>query len=223
MCSDRYRGSLRKMAKSLVVVDYGVGNVFSVVNALKMIGESPVLSAEPSVVSSADRLILPGVGSFSAVMRRLQASGLKESINTFIRSDRPFLGICVGMQVLMTASFEFGCHEGLNYINGTVDRIPDIAESGASLKVPHIGWERLQCVNSDFARRAGFRGLDQSYFYFVHSFQCNPDSHENLVATVNSRDKSLCAMVGSGNIIGVQFHPERSGPDGLRFLKMFVE
>lgn len=218
MCSGRYRGSLRKMAKSLVVVDYGVGNVFSVVNALKMIGESPILSAEPSVVSSADRLILPGVGSFSAVMRTLQASGLKESINTFIRSDRPFLGICVGMQVLMSASSEFGYHEGLGYIKGTVDRIPDISDSGAQLKVPHIGWTRLQCDNPDHACYAQY----ESYFYFVHSFQCNPDNPENLIATASRHNTSICAIVGRDNIMGVQFHPERSGPDGLRFLKKFV-
>ena len=211
------------MSQSVVIVDYGVGNVFSVLNALKLVGVDPVLSSDPSVVSNADRLILPGVGSFSEVMRNLSSSGLDESIATFINMDRPFLGICVGLQVLMTASNEFGHHKGLGYFNGTVDRIPETSDTGVGVKVPHIGWSRLKQEKFDHDYHARYGSLDGSYFYFVHSFKCNPDSGENLIATVDHHPASICAVLGRSNILGVQFHPERSGPDGLRFLKKFIE
>jgi glutamine amidotransferase len=219
---DQCLENLRNMSQSVVIVDYGVGNVFSVLNALKLVGVNPALSSDPLVVSNADRLILPGVGSFSEVMRNLSSSGLDESIATFINMDRPFLGICVGMQVLMTASNEFGHHKGLGYFNGTVDRIPETSDTGVDVKVPHIGWSRLKQENFDHDYHARYGSLDGSYFYFVHSFKCNPDGSENLIATVDDHPASICAVLGRSNILGVQFHPERSGPDGLRFLKKFV-
>ena len=214
--------SLQAMTKQVVVVDYGIGNVFSVCNALSRVGASPILSEDPVVIAKAERVILPGVGAFSKAMENLRNLGLDDAIATFIETGRPFLGICIGMQVLMERSTEFGDHVGLGHIKGSVERIPSISISGSRIKVPHIGWSKLS--NNPYAIKNDFIfPTNESYFYFVHSYACKPSSKENVFATASYHGERIAAIISLDNILGVQFHPERSGPNGLSFLNKFIK
>lgn len=210
------------MTKQVVVVDYGIGNVFSVCNALWRIGASPILSGDPVVIAKAERVILPGVGAFSEAMAHLRRQGLDDAIASFIHTGRPFLGICIGMQVLMERSTEFGDHAGLGHIKGSVERIPNVLSSGSRVKVPHIGWAKVNNTSSPLNNAASCIPNSQRYLYFVHSYMCKPSSEENLFATANYHGNKITAIVGRNNILGVQFHPERSGSAGLSFLSQFV-
>lgn len=211
------------MPRKVVVIDYGIGNVFSVCNALSRIGESPILSGDPQIIAKAERVILPGVGAFSKAMENLRSHGLDDAISTYIDTGRPFLGICIGMQVLMERSTELGDHIGLGHINGSVERIPNISSSGNRVKVPHIGWSQVNKVSISHSNNASQIKYDQRCFYFVHAYMCKPSSEDNLLATVNYHGEEITAIVSRGNILGVQFHPERSGQEGLNFLSTWVE
>lgn len=210
------------MSKKVVVVDYGIGNIFSVCNALLSIGASPILSSDPSIIAKAERIILPGVGAFSKAMENLRSRGLDDAIATFIETGRPFLGICIGMQVLMERSTELGDHHGLGHIKGSVERISNISSSGSRVKVPHIGWGKVDNALYALNYTDSCTQNDQSYFYFVHSYMCKPVNEENLIATANYHGNKITAIIGCDNILGVQFHPERSGPDGLLFIQNFI-
>jgi glutamine amidotransferase len=213
---------LKAMSKQVVVIDYGIGNVFSVCNALSYVGASPILSGDPAIIAKAQRVILPGVGAFSRAMENLRERGIADAIKTFIDSGRPFLGICVGMQVLMESSLELGNHAGFGYIKGHVERIPSSIDLRSRVKVPHIGWAKIRS-NFDLSRTSTFPSLDiDRYFYFVHSYVCKPSNRENLLATASHHGIEITAMIGCKNVLGVQFHPERSGWNGLCFLKWFV-
>lgn len=219
--SDKCLPGSRAMPRQVVVVDYGIGNVFSVCNALSRIGASPVLSGDSAIITKAERVILPGVGAFSKAMDNLRSQGLDDATAKFIDTGRPFLGICIGMQVLMERSTELGEHAGLGYIKGSVEMIPNISLQGDCLKVPHVGWAKVNNY-STLSHQTAVRPSDRDrYFYFVHSFMCKPSIEENLLATVSYHGRKITAMVGRDNILGVQFHPERSGPSGLTFLKEF--
>lgn len=209
------------MTKQVVVVDYGIGNVFSVCNALSRLGASPILSGDPVVIAKAERVILPGVGAFSKAMENLRSQGLDDAIATFIDTERPFLGICIGMQVLMERSTEFGDHAGLGHIKGSVERIPSVSSSGSKVKVPHIGWIKVNKASNSLNNVASCIPNEQNYFYFVHSYMCKPSSAEDVLATANYHGNKITAIVGRDNIFGVQFHPERSGSAGLSFLAQF--
>lgn len=204
------------MSKQVVVIDYGIGNVFSVCNALLRVDATPVLSADPAVICQAERVILPGVGAFSKAMDNLRRQGLDHAIAAFIATGRPFLGICIGMQVLMERSTELGEHVGLGYIKGSVDRLKESTVGIDKIKVPHIGWRNIV-----LHKKSELIGQKENYFYFVHSYTCNTAYDHNLLATVNCPNGNISAVIGIDNILGVQFHPERSGPDGLRFLQRF--
>lgn len=210
------------MSKEVVVVDYGIGNVFSVCNALSLIGASPILTGEPATIAKAERLILPGVGAFSKAMENLRSQGLDDAVAKFIDTGRPFLGICIGMQVLMERSTEFGDHAGLGHIKGSVERIPTRTNTGNRVKVPHIAWAKIN-PNCHLSKKNAFAlAYREQYFYFVHSYTCKPLSEDNLIASTSYHGTKITAMVGRDNILGVQFHPERSGPVGLSFLTQFT-
>lgn len=210
------------MSKQVVVIDYGIGNVFSVCNALSRIGTSPILSGNPDIIAKAERVVLPGVGAFSKAMDNLKSQGLDEAIAAFIDTGRPFLGICIGMQVLMERSTELGDHLGLGYIKGSVERIKKTSTTGYGLKVPHIGWAKVNDDSNLSIKNIFPVPGENSYFYFVHSYVCKPHSQADLLATASYHDTKITAVVGRDNILGVQFHPERSGPQGLLFLSQFA-
>jgi glutamine amidotransferase len=211
------------MGKRVTVVDYGIGNVYSVCNALSSVGATPALSADPDKIATAERLILPGVGAFSKAMESLGRRGLEEAVSQFIGSGRPMLGICIGMQVLMESSTEFGEYTGLKHIEGGVEKIPAYNKNGDKVKVPHIGWAEVKPTR-DFSDGplSELNSKEDSYFYFVHSFMCKPKNPDHLLATTTYRGLNITAAIGRENIIGLQFHPERSGRAGLRLLSRFA-
>ena len=220
---DLYQLGLLTMSKQVVVIDCGIGNVYSVCNALSHIGASPILSGDPTIIAKADRVILPGVGAFSKAMENLRKQGLDDAIAKFIEAGRPFLGICIGMQVLMENSTEFGYYTGLGHIKGSVDRISNILVSGSKVKVPHIGWDHVNIISSSFNKEINYIENNHGFFYFVHSYMCKPLSEVNVLATTSYYGNKINAIIGRDNIIGVQFHPERSGPAGLNFLINYIQ
>lgn len=206
------------------VVDYGVGNLFSVKAALENCGVDKVIFAtSESEIIDADRLILPGVGAFLNGMNGLRRSNLIEPIMSFIKTGRPLLGICLGMQMLGTESEEFGTYEGLNLIPGRVIKIPSGDGSGPSRKVPFVGWSEININRSErFQPNILSTIPDKSAIYLVHSYHFIPDSEENILAYYEYDGLKVCAAIQYENIIGLQFHPEKSALVGLKILKSFL-
>lgn len=207
------------MAK-IAIIDYGMGNLRSVQKGFENVGFGAVVTADPKVVLEAEKVVLPGVGAFRDCMRNLEQGGFVEPILKVIRGGRPFLGICVGMQLLFTDSMEFGLYQGLNVIPGHVLRFPEgMREGGEELKVPHMGWNQLSIKR----RPPAFAEVeDGANVYFVHSFYAKPDD-AGVVAATSSYGVDFCAAVWKDNIIATQFHPEKSQAVGLSILKNFGE
>ncbi|MBI5655502.1 MAG: imidazole glycerol phosphate synthase subunit HisH [Geobacter sp.] len=204
----------------IAIIDYGMGNLRSVQKGFEKVGFDAVVTADPKVVLEAEKVVLPGVGAFRDCMRNLEQGGFVEPILKVIREGRPFLGICVGMQLLLTDSVEFGLYQGLNVIPGHVLRFPDgMEENGEKLKVPHMGWNQLA-----IRRRAPiFNGIeDGTNVYFVHSYYEMPDD-ETAVAATATYGVEFCAAIWKDNVMATQFHPEKSQEVGLRMLKNFGE
>lgn len=195
----------------VAIIDYGVGNLRSVEKAFAAMGCEAVVSADEKVLREAERLVLPGVGAFASCMKRLQAHGFDSLVRERAASGTPLLGICVGMQMLFDASEEFGTTDGLGLLRGRVRRFE------TDLVVPQVGWNRIHQKQ----QHGLFAGVtDDSFCYFVHSFYCEPASNE-VVIGVTDYDGPYASVVASGNICGVQFHPEKSQQVGLRMLKNF--
>lgn len=202
-------------AVMLAVVDYGAGNVQSVVNALDAIHVHAVLTTDPDVIRSAAGVIVPGVGAAQDTIRNLEQRGLVEPVLDVIRANIPYLGICMGMQALMTLSEEHGGQPCLDVIPGRVRRIE------TSLPVPHMGWNDIQ-ISASGNGHPIFDGIaDGTPFYFVHSFHCIPDDPSWKLAT-SDYDGEIVAMLGRGNLVCTQFHPEKSGAAGLQLLSNFA-
>jgi glutamine amidotransferase len=202
----------------IAIIDYGMGNLRSVQKGFERVGCEAVVTADPKVVLEADKIVLPGVGAFPDCMRNLEEGGFIEPLLRVIREGRPFLGICLGLQLLFTESEEFGIHPGLNIIPGRVVRFPEgMAESGEALKVPHMGWNQLAVKR----RPAAFDGIEEgANFYFVHSFYVAPED-AGVVATTTTYGIEFCSSIWKDNIVATQFHPEKSQEKGLRILKNF--
>lgn len=199
-----------------VIVDYGVGNLFSLCSSLSYIGARARVSSDPDVIRSADRLILPGVGAFGDAAEKLRLTGLGGAIKDAARQGRPLLGICLGMQLLFEKSFEYGEHDGLGLLRGRIIPISGVIPAG--MKIPHIGWNSLRIIKKDqLFSNVG----DGAFVYFVHSY-CASDCGDSLAA-VTGYGAELTAAVQSGNVFGCQFHPEKSGDAGLEILKAFTE
>lgn len=208
----------------LVVIEYGIGNVFSVCNALKKIGINAKLTRDPSAIRNADMVILPGVGAFSRAMENLHKLGLDAEIVAFAKTGKPLLGICVGMQVLMDLSTEFGEHIGLGLIPGKVEGIRPTTMVGKVLRIPHIAWSEVSAIpNAPKYRWYSEAFANPAYYYFVHSYMVYLTEPDHLLATAKYGGNLITGAIGRDNILGVQFHPERSGPAGLGLLKYLVE
>ena len=201
----------------IAIVDYGVGNLFSLQSSFAAIGEEVVISSERTVIESAERIILPGVGAFADAAEKLRRSGLDQVVLTETRKGKPLLGICLGMQMLFEKSYEYGEHEGLGLIPGVVRPIRGYVAD--DLKIPHIGWNPLHLKTP---KDPLFRYLeDGDCVYFVHSFFAT-DCDDFVIATAEY-GRELTAAVRRGNVWGAQFHPEKSGKVGLAILKAFCE
>jgi glutamine amidotransferase len=195
----------------IAVIDYGMGNLHSVQTAVRRLGHEAAVTSDGAAVLAADGAILPGVGAFGDAMANLSASGLDDAVRRFAASGKPLLGICLGMQLLFTESEEHGLHAGLNVLPGRVVRF------SGTLKVPHMGWNRLA-----FRRPSPlFSGLSEGYAYFVHSYHVLPDNDGDLLAETDYHGP-VAAIVGRGNVFGMQFHPEKSGDLGMRLLGNFL-
>ena len=204
----------------IAIIDYGMGNLRSVQKGFEKIGSEAVITDDPQVVLQAERVVLPGVGAFRDCMHNLEQGGFVEPILKIISDGRPFLGICVGMQLLFTDSVEFGLYSGLNVIPGHVLRFPDqMTVAGEKLKVPQMGWNQLS-----FKRRPpAFERIEEgSNVYFVHSYYVRPDD-SGVVATTTDYGIEFCSSVWKDNIVATQFHPEKSQEIGLKILKNFAE
>ena len=204
----------------VVVFDYGAGNLRSVLNTLGAIGAQYELVDDAAGLESAEKIILPGVGHFGQMVRTLDAMRVRKPILTRIAAGVPFLGICLGLQLLFTESEEFGRHRGLGIIPGKVVRFPDGArEAGKTLKVPHMGWNQIGL------RRPAplFKGVpDGSFVYFVHSYYVVPDDPA-MIATETGYGQPFCSGIWRDNVMATQFHPEKSQALGLQMLKNFGE
>ena len=200
----------------IAIVDYGVGNLFSLKSSLDAIGAESIVTAEERVLRSADKIILPGVGAFEDAAKKLRDSGLADLLKALAGEGKPLLGICLGMQLLFEKSYEYGEHAGLGLIPGAVKPIRDVIP--AELKIPHIGWNGLHLRQESPI----FRYISEGdCVYFVHSFYAS-DCGEHVIATAEYGEE-LTAAVAKGNVYGCQFHPEKSGNVGLAILKAFDE
>jgi glutamine amidotransferase len=205
----------------IAIVDYGMGNLRSVEKALQKLGHHAVITASSADVYAADRVILPGVGAFGACMANLtrpaeDGTPLSDAVCEAARSGRPFLGICLGMQLLLSESEEMGRHRGLNLVPGRVVRFS--ANGSGPLKVPHMGWNALR-IERDSPLLRGVK--DGAMVYFVHSYLCQPENPDVVTATAD-HGGLFCAVLRQGNVFATQFHPEKSGEVGLRMLDNFA-
>ncbi len=200
-----------RLRRMVTIVDYGSGNLRSVQKACESLGHAARISDDPQVISEADRLVLPGVGAFGDAMRALRERGLVEPLVAHVRAEKPFFGICMGLQLLFEAGLEGGCHEGLGLLPGEVVRF----DRPAGVKVPHMGWNTVRW------RRAGVSAGADDWYYFVHSYHARPRD-ESLVAAVTDYSGEFVSAVAQGPLLATQFHPEKSQAAGLRLLATFL-
>ena len=201
----------------VAIIDYGVGNLFSLVSSLKAIGASAVITSDKETIEKADKIILPGVGAFGDAVLKLRETGLDKVVLNEVSKGKELLGICLGMQLLFEKSYEYGEHEGLALIKGSIKPISSVIPS--ELKIPHIGWNSLKFTEN---KCRIFKYLkDGDFVYFVHSFY-GADCEESVSATTDY-GATLTAAVCKNNVYGCQFHPEKSGDVGLKILKAFCE
>lgn len=191
--------------KTVTVANYGIGNLLSVQRALAYCGAEVEIATTPEQILKAERLVVPGVGAFKRCMEALESHHMTEALLRFAQSGRPYLGICVGMQMLMERSFEFGTHQGLGLIKGDVKKIEI-----PGYTVPFIGWKSVNLLSQP------------EKYYFVHSYCANPLNQQNLIASYRLGTTQIAAAVRSENVLGVQFHPEKSGEAGIKFLQTFI-
>lgn len=202
----------------IAVIDYGMGNLRSVQKGLEKVGQEAVVTSNPDIIKEASALVLPGVGAFGACMSNLQSYGLVDIVRSSIQKGKPFLGICVGMQLLFSECEEFGKSRGLDILKGKVVRFPQTI-NGARLKIPHIGWNNIKLKkNLSF-----LKGLpDNSFVYFVHSYYPVPEE-KGIIATTTKYGIEFTSSVCKDNIFATQFHPEKSQTTGLSILRNFGE
>lgn len=213
-------------SRQVVIVDYGIGNLFSIERAIIEAQGDPLVSDDPHKILSAERLVLPGVGSFPKAREELKRRNLIEPIDAFIHSGRPLLGICLGMQLLFSESEEFCISKGLNVIPGRVIRFRAPVNDGERFKIPHIGWNHLKRPDEKSWDRTILRGLPggerEALVYFLHSYFAIPNDVSAILATTFYGRDPFCSVVSKDNVVGCQFHPEKSGEAGLRIYKNFL-
>ncbi len=197
----------------ITIIDYGAGNLRSVTNAVAKLGYPAKLTSSPTDIMEAKAIILPGVGAAADTMESLNRLGLVSPIRQFITEDRPFLGVCIGLQVLFTDTEEGGWHECLGIIPGSVKRLP------SGLKIPHMGWNQVKQRIS----HPVFEGIpDKANFYFVHSYYVKPED-ESLIVGETDYGTVWCSVIAQGKLVATQFHPEKSGEVGLKFYDNFIK
>ena len=210
---------------STVVIDYGIVNLKNILRGFEYIGVRIESAVDPDQVLKADRVILPGVGAFASGMNELRTQGLDEAVKCVANAGRPILGICLGMQMLLDNSIEYGHHQGLGLIPGSVVPIPASVGGMRGRKIPHIGWNALRYPShaNNWKNSCLNRAPEGSFFYFVHSFMVVPKNSTHVLAQCIYEGLPVNAAIKKDNITGLQFHPERSGPMGLEILREFMD
>ena len=205
---------------NIVIVDYGIGNVKSIMNAFENQGKKAILSRERDIILKADGLILPGVGAFSHGMNNLNKYNLVTIIKEYVKTGKPLLGICLGMQMLLEESQEFGDTKGIGLIKGKVIKLP--VEKSNRIKLPHISWNAIQSKNIEWENTIlnGIRA--NSNMYFVHTFVAKPENEDEILSKTDYFNVEFCSSLKKDNIYGCQFHPEKSATHGLIIIKNFI-
>ncbi|MFT8348039.1 imidazole glycerol phosphate synthase subunit HisH [Clostridium saccharoperbutylacetonicum] len=215
------------MNRKVSIIDYGVGNILSVKRAFEFCGAQVELVNTPEKIIKSDILVLPGVGAFKNAMDELIKRNLKDSIIEFSTTNKPMLGICLGMQLLLEKSEEFGNTEGLGIIKGEVVKIEDTTINGNYQKIPHVGWNELEIpddMDNNLWNNTIFNGIDErKSVYFVHSFTAKPTNSGNRLADSYYGGRTISAAIKKGNVYGCQFHPEKSGEIGLQIIRNILE
>ncbi|MFD2235483.1 imidazole glycerol phosphate synthase subunit HisH [Phaeospirillum tilakii] len=204
---------------STVVVDYGRGNLFSLSQALRVLGASHEISSDPTRIAAAERVVLPGVGAFGDGMAALTDAGLVAPLREIARRGTPMLGICLGMQLLAGRGLEFGDHLGLGIIPGIVERLPDLPGDDA-MRIPNVGWREISPMSGGTDLFATLP--PKPMMYFVHSYAMAPTDPACIAATIPFNGRDVCVSVRVGNVVGYQFHPEKSGAQGLELIRNFL-
>jgi glutamine amidotransferase len=205
----------------IALIDYGMGNLHSVAKALEKAGGKVALVKKPEELSQASRIVLPGVGAFRDCIGALKETGMDAAILDFINAGKPFLGICLGMQVLMDASYEFGQHKGLGLISGAVKKFPD-SHPERGFKIPHMGWNDVVLASGSIPHPV-LAPLAGKQVYYVHSYYCAPTNPCDILAACAYGEYPFAAAIGRDNFIGVQFHPEKSQKAGHDLLEAFLK
>lgn len=211
------------LSKKITIIDYGCGNILNLARAIKFIGYEVDITHDKNKIINSSYVILPGVGAFGNAMKQIEKYNLHNTILEYAKSNKPLLGICLGMQILLTVSYEFGVHKGLGLIEGKVIKISN--EKNKEIKIPHMGWNEIYPNNNkkEWKNKILKSSSIGKSFYFVHSFVCITKNYDSTVAVCNYSDISIPAVVATGNVFGCQFHPEKSADNGLTFLKNFCE
>lgn len=208
--------------KNVAIIDYEVGNLFSVKQACLTFGVNAFLTSNPKEIMAADKVILPGVGAFGRSMENLKKFELDKVLNDYVGMGKPLMGICLGLQLLFESSDEFGHHEGLGLLKGSVNRFPSLDTNGDKLLVPQISWNKAKAANLDLWNKSPLKSLSsETYFYFVHSYFVTPKENIEL-STTNYGGLTYCSSIIKDNIFAVQFHPEKSGEKGLEIYKNWL-
>ncbi len=205
------------MSSNIAIIDYGLGNLFSINQACHHVGLASVITSDIKTINEADALILPGVGAFGNAMNSLEENQLVKPILNFVQSGKPFLGICLGMQLLFSESDEFGNHKGLNLIEGKIVRFPQLNSKGQIVRVPQIQWNKIYKNTDALWNSSPLKNIDEeAYMHFVHSYYAIPKDNETILSYSEYEGIRYASAVIKNNITGIQYHPEKSAEQGLQ-------
>lgn len=205
---------------TLAIVDYGMGNLFSVLHAFAAVGQPAEITSDPARLAAADGLVIPGVGAFGIAMEVLERSGIADIVRERVSRGTPLVGICLGMQLMMSSSTEFGSHAGLGIIDGDTVALKASPDLSAEARIPHVGWSPVQPAHANGWTHTPLDGLAAGGdMYFVHSYYVRPKSSDVVLSLSSYRGVTFCSSLVKGNVFGCQFHPERSGVEGLEIYR----
>ena len=211
------------MKKKIAIIDYGLGNLFSISQACERVGLDPLITADINLIEQADGLILPGVGAFGDAMSGLKANNLIDPLYSYVKSGKPFLGICLGMQLLFSESEEFGLHSGLDLINGKIIKFPKTNSKGEIIRVPQIQWNQIHKNTNENWENSPLKKVSEgAYMHFVHSYYAVPENEKTVLSYSEYEGVRYASAVKKGNIIGIQYHPEKSGKEGIQIYQSWA-